>query len=105
MNQGSRRGVFGISVVTELTGVSQQNLRAYEARGLIKPRRTKGGTRLYSQDDIDRINEISALLESGVNHEGASQVMKLRRETDRLRRDIAELTDAQDDPDRPERPM
>lgn len=88
----NNRGVFSISVVEELTGVSQQNLRAFEARGLVTPTRTRGGTRRYSQDDVDRINEISALLETGVNHEGALQVLELRAEADSLRRQIKDLS-------------
>ncbi|MFL6089082.1 MAG: MerR family transcriptional regulator [Aeromicrobium sp.] len=87
------RGVFSISVVEELTGVSQQNLRAYEARGLVTPTRTRGGTRRYSQDDVDRINEIAALLETGVNHEGALRVMELRAEADSLRQQIKSMSD------------
>lgn len=82
------RGLFSISVVTELTGVDQQQLRAYEARGLIRPERTKGGTRRYSRNDVDRITEIAAILLSGVNHEGALQLMDLRAENEELRRKI-----------------
>ena len=90
----SDRALFGISVVTELTGVSQQTLRGYEDRGLITPHRTAGGTRRYSRDDIDRIGEIARLLGTGLNHEGVHQVMKLQAEADGLRQ---ELNDAMDD--------
>ena len=90
----SDRALFGISVVTELTGVSQQALRGYEDRGLITPHRTEGGTRRYSRDDIERIREIARLLETGLNHEGVHQVMKLQAEADGLRQ---ELNDAIDD--------
>jgi MerR family transcriptional regulator, heat shock protein HspR len=90
----SDRGLFGISVVTELTGVSQQTLRGYEDRGLITPHRTEGGTRRYSRDDIERIGEIAKLLETGLNHEGVLQVMQLQAEADGLRQ---ELKDARDD--------
>lgn len=88
------RALFGISVVTELTGVSQQTLRGYEDRGLITPYRTEGGTRRYSRDDIERITEIAKLLETGLNHEGVHQVMKLQAEAEGLRQ---ELNDAMDD--------
>ena len=90
----SDRALFGISVVTELTGVGQQTLRGYEDRGLITPHRTEGGTRRYSRDDIERINEIAKLLETGLNHEGVHQVMQLQAEADGLRQ---ELEDARDD--------
>ena len=88
----SDRALYSISVVTELTGVSQQALRGYEERGLVTPHRTGGGTRRYSRDDIDHINEIAKLLESGLNHEGVVQVMKLQAEADGLRQELMEAT-------------
>ena len=92
----NRRGLYSISVVAELTGVSQQALRGYEVNGLITPGRTDGGTRRYSQDDVERINEIAALLETGLNHEGVAQVLKLQAEADGLRRELKEFTDVDD---------
>ncbi|MFZ0140647.1 MAG: MerR family transcriptional regulator [Aeromicrobium sp.] len=92
LNQ-SDRALYSISVVTELTGVSQQALRGYEDKGLITPRRTDGGTRRYSRDDIDRINEIAKLLETGLNTEGVHQVMKLQAEADGLRQELKDATD------------
>ena len=74
----SDRTLYSISVVTELTGVSQQALRGYEEKGLVTPHRTGGGTRRYSRDDIDHITEIARLLESGLNHEGVVQVLSSR---------------------------
>lgn len=88
------RGLYSISVVAELTGVSQQALRGYEENGLVSPGRTAGGTRRYSRDDVERINEIAALLETGLNHEGVAQVLKLQAEADGLRRELEEFTDA-----------
>jgi MerR family transcriptional regulator, heat shock protein HspR len=61
--------------------------------GPYRPKRTDGGTRRYSRDDIDRINEIAALLETGLNHEGVRQVMKLRAEADDLRRELESSED------------
>lgn len=92
----SDRALFGISVVTELTGVSQQTLRGYEDRGLITPHRTEGGTRRYSRDDIERIGIIARLLETGLNHEGVHQVMKLQAEADGLRQELRDATDNSD---------
>jgi DNA-binding transcriptional MerR regulator len=92
----SGRGLYSISVVSELTGVSQQALRGYEDNGLVTPDRTDGGTRRYSRDDVDRINEIAALLETGLNHEGVAQVLKLQAEADGLRRELKAFTDAED---------
>ena len=55
----SARGVYGISVASELSGIDAQTLRLYERRGLLTPVRTDGGTRRYSDDDLDRLQRIS----------------------------------------------
>ncbi len=86
-----RRGVYGISVTSELTGVAPQNLRAYEARGLIEPARTEGGTRRYSEHDVHRIGRITGLLEEGLNLRGIGYVLELEAETRRLRAVIEAL--------------
>jgi DNA-binding transcriptional MerR regulator len=88
------RAVYPISAVTEMTGVSQQALRGYEEKGLISPQRTDGGTRRYSRDDVERVAVIAELLDSGLNHEGVTQVLKLQEEAAGLRREIKDLTDA-----------
>jgi DNA-binding transcriptional MerR regulator len=86
-----RRPLYGISVTSELTGVNPQNLRAYEAKGLIEPQRTAGGTRRYSDHDIDRIGRIAGLLEDGLNLRGIGYVLELEAETRRLRREVERL--------------
>jgi MerR family transcriptional regulator, heat shock protein HspR len=78
-------GVYGISVAAELVGMGVQNLRAYEARGLLEPQRTKGGTRRYSADDLDRLHRIGDLLDAGLNLAGIAMVMQLQDENTRLR--------------------
>ncbi len=88
-----RRGLYGISVAAELTGVNPQNLRAYEGKGLISPARTDGGTRRYSDYDVDRIGRISDLLDAGLNLAGVRRVLELEEETRRLRRRIRTLED------------
>jgi MerR family transcriptional regulator/heat shock protein HspR len=85
---GPERALYGISVTAELTGLNPQTLRAYEAKGLVQPQRTDGGTRRYSGHDITRINEITALLASGLNFAGVSHVLRLQAETDELRRQL-----------------
>jgi MerR family transcriptional regulator/heat shock protein HspR len=85
------RGLYGISVAAELTGIDPQMLRVYEKRGLLEPQRTEGGTRRYSRRDIERINQISTLLASGLNLAGVEQVLALTAETDRLRDEIEAL--------------
>jgi MerR family transcriptional regulator/heat shock protein HspR len=79
------RGVYGISVAAELVGTGVQNLRAYEARGLLEPERTEGGTRRYSADDLDRLRRIGDLLEAGLNLAGIAMVMDLQDENSQLR--------------------
>lgn len=79
------RGVYGISVAAELVGMGVQNLRAYEARGLIEPARTDGGTRRYSAEDLDRLRRIGDLLEAGLNLAGIAMVMELEDENAQLR--------------------
>ena len=82
----SERGVYGITVASELVGVGVQNLRAYEARGLLDPARTQGGTRRYSRDDLDRLRRIRDLLGEGLNLAGVAMVLHLQDENGRLRR-------------------
>jgi MerR family transcriptional regulator, heat shock protein HspR len=75
---GSSRGVYGISVAAELAGSAPQNLRLYEARGLLSPARSDGGTRRYSDDDLERLREIGRLLEDGLNLAGIAMVLALQ---------------------------
>jgi MerR family transcriptional regulator, heat shock protein HspR len=86
----SARGVYSITVASELVGMGVQNLRAYEARGLLVPARTDGGTRRYSADDIDRLHRIRDLLTAGLNLAGIAMVLPLQDENGQLRRDLGE---------------
>jgi MerR family transcriptional regulator, heat shock protein HspR len=79
------RGVFGISVAAELAGMGAQTLRLYEARGLLEPARTDGGTRRYSANDLDRLRRISDLLDAGLNLAGIRMVLDLQDENSELR--------------------
>ena len=79
------RGVYGISVAAELAGVGIQTLRLYEARGLLQPARTTGGTRRYSPDDLDRIHRIGQLLDTGLNLAGIAMVLDLETQNQQLR--------------------
>lgn len=73
----SDRGVYGISVAAELSGVSVQSLRLYESHGLIAPARSAGGTRRYSADDLVRLQRISELVAAGVNLAGVVRILSL----------------------------
>jgi DNA-binding transcriptional MerR regulator len=78
-------GVYGISVAADLVGMGVQNLRMYEARGLLEPSRTDGGTRRYSADDLDRLRHIGDLLDAGLNLAGIGMVLQLESDNRRLR--------------------
>lgn len=71
------RGVYGISVAAELSGVSEQSLRLYERQGLLSPARSAGGTRRYSADDLARLQRISELVAAGVNLAGVARILSL----------------------------
>jgi MerR family transcriptional regulator/heat shock protein HspR len=85
------RALYGISIAAELTGTNPQMLRVYESKGLVEPQRTEGGTRRYSHNDIDKINQITTLLGSGLNLVGVQHVLALEAETDQLRTEIQQL--------------
>jgi DNA-binding transcriptional MerR regulator len=78
------RGIFAISVAAELSGTTIQNLRAYERNGLLEPERTEGGTRRYSQADVDRLLHIRSLLDAGLNTAGIEHVLALEAKVSRL---------------------
>jgi MerR family transcriptional regulator, heat shock protein HspR len=90
-----QRGVYGISVAADLVGMGIQNLRLYEARGLLRPARTEGGTRRYSSDDIDRLRRIAQLLDAGVNLAGISMVLDLETQNSELRAERSSSTRAE----------
>lgn len=74
------QAVFAISVAAELSGTTVQNLRAYERSGLLEPERTQGGTRRYSEIDIERLTRIRALLNAGLNIAGIERVLVLEQQ-------------------------
>jgi len=79
------RGVFMISVAAELADMHPQTLRMYEARGLIEPKRSPKGTRLYSQADVDRLRRIQEMTtELGMNLAGVERVFELEDKLGRL---------------------
>ena len=86
------RGVYGISVMSELSGVGPQTLRLYERRGLLTPTRTDGGTRRYSEADLDTLGRITALIDDGVNLVGIRLILSLEAENAVLATRISQLT-------------
>jgi MerR family transcriptional regulator/heat shock protein HspR len=83
--------VYIISVAAELGGVHPQTLRIYERRGLLRPYRTPGGTRRYSDEDMERLGLIQELTAEGVNLEGVKRVLEMREEIDRLEHQVTRL--------------
>jgi DNA-binding transcriptional MerR regulator len=73
----SDRGVYGISVAAELSGINEQSLRLYEREGLLTPARSAGGTRRYSGDDLVRLQRIRELVDAGVNIAGIARILGL----------------------------
>ncbi len=77
---------YMISVAAELVGMHPQTLRLYESKGLVRPARTPGGTRLYSDADVERLRLVQRLTtELGLNHAGVEHVLRLEDELRRLR--------------------
>src|SRR5207237_10808656 len=80
---------YMISVAADLVGMHPQTLRIYESKGLIRPRRTAGNTRLYSETDIERLRLIQQLTNDlGLNLAGVEQVLQLQDEVQRMRRSL-----------------
>jgi len=91
MSKRSRESaVYVISVAAELAGMHPQTLRIYERRGLVRPARTEGGNRRYSDADIEVLQRISELTAEGMNVEGIRRVMQLEAENARLREELAQ---------------
>jgi MerR family transcriptional regulator/heat shock protein HspR len=86
------RPVYMISVAAELAGMHPQTLRIYEQRGLIEPNRSPKGTRLYSQEDVERLRRIQELTTRlGMNLAGVERVFELESELNQMRRRMDRL--------------
>ena len=86
-----RRAVYIISVAAELAGVHPQTLRIYERKGLLRPARTAGNTRRYSERDIDRLRRIQELTERGINLAGVKRIIEMQAELERIRDEMARI--------------
>jgi MerR family transcriptional regulator/heat shock protein HspR len=88
----SERGVFMISVAAELAEMHPQTLRMYEARGLIEPKRSPKGTRLYSHKDVERLRRIQEMTaELGMNLAGVERVLELEQQLEGMERKVKAL--------------
>ena len=94
----SDRGVFMISVAAELADMHPQTLRMYEQRGLIEPKRSPKGTRLYSQEDVERLRRIQQMTaELGLNLAGVEKVLELESQLERTRKRVTALERRRDE--------
>lgn len=85
------RAVYIISVAAELAGMHPQTLRIYEQKGLVRPYRTSGNSRRYSEADIARLRRVQLLTQEGVNLAGVKRIMAMEEDLQRMRARIAQL--------------
>jgi len=91
-NNAKDTEVFVISVAAELAGMHAQTLRSYDRMGLVTPRRTRGGGRRYTKDDVEQLREIQRLShDEGVNLAGIKAITRLQEEMSALERRLEEL--------------
>ena len=84
-----KKGHFSISAVAEMFSVHQQTIRLYEKEGLITPKRSDGNTRLFAEEDIDKLEEIIYLTHQlGINLAGVEMIMKLQKQLRKLQKEI-----------------
>jgi len=87
-----KKGYFSISAVAKMFSVHQQTIRLYEKEGLITPKRSEGNTRLFSEEDVDRLEEIIHLTHTvGINLAGVEMILKLQKKIQKLQSQINEL--------------
>lgn len=89
-----KKGYFSISAVAKMFSVHQQTIRLYEKEGLICPKRSDGNTRLFSEEDVDHLEEIIYLTHQlGINIAGVDMILKLKRQMQRMQKDMNKLFD------------
>ena len=88
MTEKKSEAVYFISVASSLSGIHPQTIRIYEDKGLVKPYRTKGGTRRYSQNNVDRLIQIQQLTQRGMNLEGIKVIYEMKSKIDDLQKKI-----------------
>jgi len=89
-----RKGFYSISVVAKMFSVHQQTIRMYEKQGLISPRRSDGNTRLFSEEDVDRLEEVIYLTHKlGVNLAGVEVILKLQRKMKKMQGEMNKIFD------------
>ncbi len=93
MSAERRKGVYMISAVAELFGIHPQTLRLYEREGLLRPSRTEGNTRVYTDEDLEQLQTILNLRELGVNLAGVDIILNMRGKMQRMQDEITQFTE------------
>ncbi len=92
MTRKKSKGYFSISAVAKMFSVHQQTIRMYEKEGLVSPKRSEGNTRLFSEEDINRLEEIIYLTHTlGINLAGVEMILKLKKHIKKLQKEMNEL--------------
>ena len=91
MSNDDSKAIYFISVASTLSGIHQQTIRTYEQKVLIKPFRTGGGTRRYSQEDIDKLIQIQNLSQRGINLDGIKIIYEMKDKIEELQNKIIYL--------------
>ena len=90
-DRDANQAVYVISVAAELAGMHPQTLRIYERKGLLDPSRTSGGSRRFSERDLERLRHIQELTATGLNLEGVRRVLQLEAELAQLREQLVQV--------------
>src|SRR5271166_5598442 len=92
MGKRKKQGAYMISSVAEMYGIHPQTLRLYEREGLLKPSRTEGNTRLYTDQDLERLEFILSLARDlGVNISGIAIILQMRERMEEMQRQMADF--------------
>jgi len=87
-----KKGFFSISAVAKMFSVHQQTIRLYEKEGLVMPKRSAGNTRLFSEEDVDRLEEIIYLTHQlGVNLAGVEMILKLKKQMSKMQKEMNKI--------------
>lgn len=93
-----KKGYFSISAVAQMFSIHQQTIRLYEQEGLICPKRSEGNTRLFSEEDVNKLEEIVYLTHKlGINLAGVEMILKLKKKINKLQKDLNAVFDATQD--------
>lgn len=91
-NMKRKKAFFSISAVAEMFSIHQQTIRLYEREGLIQPKRSDGNTRLFSEDDVNKLEEVIYLTHKlGINLAGVQMILKLQKQIKKMQRDMNNL--------------